>query len=130
MPFEVFVNLGKAGSDLTADAEAIGRLISLILRMPSALEPRERLMQVIGELSGIGGSRSVGFGPERVRSLPDGIAHALQEEIEGAAIEAGPDQPSLFEAASGADLCPVCGYASFVREEGCQKCYSCGHSEC
>ena len=28
------------------------------------------------------------------------------------------------------DICPKCGTASFVFEEGCKKCYSCGHSEC
>jgi ribonucleoside-diphosphate reductase alpha chain len=127
-PFEVFVNLGKAGSDLAADAEAIGRLISLSLRMPSPLPPQERLAKVAEELNGIGGSRAVGFGAERVRSLPDGIAHAIQEELSGEASEPSVDQPSLMF--PGADLCPVCGHASFVREEGCQKCYSCGHSEC
>jgi ribonucleoside-diphosphate reductase alpha chain len=127
-PFEVFVNLGKAGSDLAADAEAIGRLISLSLRMPSPLAPRERLLKVGEELDGIGGSRAVGFGSERVRSLPDGIAHAISEELSGEAAEPSPDQPSLMF--PGADLCPVCGHASFVREEGCQKCYSCGHAEC
>lgn len=127
-PFEVFVNLGKAGSDLAADAEAIGRLISLSLRMPSPLAPNERLAKIIEELDGIGGSRTVGFGPDRVRSLPDGIAHALQEEAYGAPPDAAREQPSLMF--PGADLCPICGHASFVREEGCQKCYSCGHSEC
>ena len=129
-PFEVFVNLGKAGSDLAADAEAIGRLISLIQRLPSSFDAEERLEKVIQELSGIGGSRTIGFGSERVRSLPDGIAHALQQDLSGTVSEASGDQPSLFEAKPGADLCPVCGHASFVREEGCQKCYSCGHSEC
>ena len=34
-PFEVFINVGKAGSDVAADAEGLGRLISLLLRMPS-----------------------------------------------------------------------------------------------
>jgi ribonucleoside-diphosphate reductase alpha chain len=29
-----------------------------------------------------------------------------------------------------ADLCPECGDAALVYEEGCQKCYSCGFSEC
>jgi ribonucleoside-diphosphate reductase alpha chain len=129
-PFEVFVNLGKAGSDLAADAEAIGRLISLTLRMPSPLDADERLDSVVQELSGIGGSRAIGFGAERVRSLPDGIAHALQQDLSGNVDESSGDQPSLFESLPGADLCPVCGHASFVREEGCQKCYSCGHSEC
>ena len=28
------------------------------------------------------------------------------------------------------DLCPECGEASVVNEEGCRKCYSCGFSEC
>lgn len=127
-PFEVFVNLGKAGSDLAADAEAIGRLISLSLRMPSPLAPEERLAKVIEELSGIGGSRTVGFGTARVRSLPDGIANALQQDLAELPDEDDADQPSLLF--PGADLCPVCGHASFVRVEGCQKCYSCGHSEC
>ena len=28
------------------------------------------------------------------------------------------------------DLCPECGQAAVVNEEGCRKCYSCGYSEC
>jgi ribonucleoside-diphosphate reductase alpha chain len=28
------------------------------------------------------------------------------------------------------DLCPECGEATYVNEEGCRKCYACGHSEC
>lgn len=153
-PFEVFVNIGKAGSDLAADAEAIGRLISAMLRMPSPLPPSERLDIVIEELGGIGGSRTVGFGPARIRSIPDGIARALRDAGAEAA-EAEPGQPALFGDTSeapetvvralevapigdpvavpeipGADLCPVCGLATFVRVEGCQKCASCGHSEC
>jgi ribonucleoside-diphosphate reductase alpha chain len=65
-PFEVFVRLGKAGSDLEADAEAIGRLLSLILRLPSQMTREERLREVIDQLEHIGGSRFSGFGPERV----------------------------------------------------------------
>src|SRR5437870_11101731 len=33
-PFEVFVQVGKGGSDTMAVAEALGRLISLVLRLP------------------------------------------------------------------------------------------------
>jgi ribonucleoside-diphosphate reductase alpha chain len=29
-----------------------------------------------------------------------------------------------------ADLCPECGDAALVYEEGCAKCHSCGYSEC
>ena len=28
------------------------------------------------------------------------------------------------------DICPDCGQALLAREEGCAKCYGCGHSEC
>ena len=28
------------------------------------------------------------------------------------------------------NLCPQCGCNTMVYEEGCRKCYSCGHSEC
>jgi hypothetical protein len=28
------------------------------------------------------------------------------------------------------DLCPSCGNTTLVAIEGCQTCYSCGHSEC
>jgi hypothetical protein len=65
-PFEVFANVGKAGSDTAAVAEAIGRLVSLALRMPSPLSAHERLTEVIDQLSGIGGPRPMGFGPNRV----------------------------------------------------------------
>jgi ribonucleoside-diphosphate reductase alpha chain len=28
------------------------------------------------------------------------------------------------------DLCPECGQAALINEEGCRKCYACGYSEC
>jgi ribonucleoside-diphosphate reductase alpha chain len=76
---EVFVNLGHAGSDIMADAEAMGRLISLAFRLPSAY-PSDRIAQnVVEQLSGIGGSSSAGFGPKRVRSVADAVAKVIRE---------------------------------------------------
>ncbi|MBI3781285.1 MAG: adenosylcobalamin-dependent ribonucleoside-diphosphate reductase [candidate division NC10 bacterium] len=130
-PFEVFANVGKVGSDTSAVSEAIGRLVSLILRLPSLMSPRERVEQIVNQLSGIGGRRPMGFGKDRVRSLPDAIAQVLAEHI-------GLTEPGVHEmlAARGkttlkaGDMCPDCGLATLVYEEGCQKCYSCGFSEC
>ena len=82
-PFEVFLNVGKAGSDVAAVSEALGRLISLVLRLPSPLDPIERLKLVIDQLAGIGGGRSMGFGANRVRSLPDAMAQVLREHLNG-----------------------------------------------
>lgn len=75
---EAFINVGKAGSDIAALAEAIGRLVSLVLRLPSPLPPNERAAEIVHQLQGIGGSRSIGLGPEEIRSLPDAVARALQ----------------------------------------------------
>ena len=82
-PFEVFINTAKAGSETAAVSEAIGRLISYILRLASPIAPRERLAEVVRQLSGIGGGRSLGFGPNRVRSLPDGVGQVLDEYLNG-----------------------------------------------
>ena len=76
-PFEVFMTIGKTGSDVAAMADALGRIISLNLRLTDGLSPRERIKQVVAQLIGIGGARSVGFGKDRVRSLPDAIAKVL-----------------------------------------------------
>ena len=123
-----------------------------MLRLASPVEPVKRLAEVIRQLSGIGGGRSLGFGPNRVRSLPDGVAQVLNDyldqwnERETAQPGAGHspytaetsgvidihatapvEQPPLFKIG---DLCPECGQAAVVNEEGCRKCYACGFSEC
>src|SRR5438046_8615078 len=64
-PFEVFVQVGKGGSDTMAVAEALGRLISLVLRLPSPLSAQRRLEEVISQLSRIGGGQPTGFGPAK-----------------------------------------------------------------
>lgn len=76
-PFELFAQLGKAGSDLAAFTEAIARLISLGLRC--GIDPQE----IADELAGIGGHRSVGFGPNRIKSVPDAIARFLDDYLAG-----------------------------------------------
>ncbi len=140
-PFEVFINTAKAGSETAAHSEALGRLISYVLRIASSIEPRERLKVVMEQLAGIGGGRSLGFGPNRVRSLPDGIAKALdeylfqqhwekEEEPEPPQGEPLPFLDDKKEVRPIGELCPECGQATLIYEEGCRKCYTCGHSEC
>jgi len=133
-PFEVFLNVGKAGSDTAAVSEALGRLMSLILRLPSTLSPQARLQQVMKQLAGIGGGRPLGFGADRVRSLPDAVAQVLAEYL-GEALPNGEglqaEQMALpMDTARIGDLCPECGQATFIAVEGCRKCYVCGFSEC
>lgn len=146
-PFEIFINTAKAGTETAAHSEAIGRLISYILRISSPIEPRKRLKTIMEQLGGIGGGRSLGFGANRVRSLPDGIAKALDEylfvrlrENEVPNENWLQDSPTLpldgFDKLGAntqhpiGELCPECGQATLVNEEGCRKCYGCGYSEC
>ncbi len=129
-PFEVFVSVGKAGSDLTADAEAIGRLISLNLRSANA-NTKEMLAQVVDQLAEIGGAASIGLGKNRIKSLPDGIAKILRDFlVNGDGLkEEAVSQPSL-KFKNGRDLCPACGQGSLIFEEGCSRCLSCGFTKC
>lgn len=134
-PLEVFINVGKAGSDVAADAEAMGRLISLCLRISSpGLTAREVSELIIDQLEGIGGGSSVGFGKEKVRSLADGIAKVLTKYIrengDGGEVEIISEQQVLGSKGKQKDICPDCGNATLVLEEGCAKCMSCGYSKC
>ena len=154
-PFEVFINTAKAGSDTAAVSEAIGRLLSYVLRIASPVEPAKRLREMTNQLLGIGGGRPLGFGPNRVRSLPDGVGQILDEYLQNRAerlvsqTEQSKTSPvpsngkaghieeittQLKPAGQGllhfGDLCPECGEAAVINEEGCRKCYACGYSEC
>ena len=102
-PVEVFVNVGRAGSDVAALAEAMGRLVSLALRVPSPMSQEDRLREVVSQLRGIGGSRTIGFGPEQVRSLPDAVGKALGEHLDGhPSLMPPPQQLPLLRGASTA----------------------------
>lgn len=76
-PMEVFINVGKPGADVYAMAEALGRTISMSLRFNTQLAPIDRVRKVVEELEGIGGSRTLGFGKNSVKSLPDAVAKVL-----------------------------------------------------
>ncbi len=133
-PFEVFLNVGKAGSEVSAVSEAMGRLVSLVLRMPASLPPTERLRWVMDEMAGIGGGRPMGFGAKRVRSLPDGIAQVLADHLSD--LPPTKEDPQAEQLALPiakrpiGDICPECGEAAFLNIEGCRKCHVCGYSEC
>jgi len=180
-PLELFINVGKAGSDISAMAEALGRTISTSLRMRGGLSSVEKAREIAEQLEGIGGRRSVGFGHNRILSLPDAVSVALASHFgfrpvgpaysnghavngngngnghltNGNGVHHEEQTQTMFMATetttqvqqSGemavisqtegtvvgkkkADICPECGSSTLVFEEGCAKCYTCGHSEC
>ncbi len=132
-PQEVFASVGKAGSDVAALSEALGRLISGWLR--SSSNPAKTVYEIVIQLIGIGGARSVGFGPKRVSSVPDAVAQVLAEEFDIRVRSNGSNKveeqkKEVSVASSHVNMCPECGNSSLVLEEGCAKCYDCGYSVC
>lgn len=140
-PGEIFLNVGKAGSDVFAMAEALGRVCSLFLRYG---DHGQKVELLIKHLKGIGGSGAIGFGANRVESIADAVAKALESHVQSDVQENEPgalqkqnqvestypkveDQKTFIESR---DLCPSCGSASLMNVEGCKTCSNCGYSKC
>jgi ribonucleoside-diphosphate reductase alpha chain len=145
-PFEVIVNVGKAGSDVFAMSEALGRVSTLFLRF-GELPDGNKARLLIKHLKGIGGSGAVGFGANRVDSIPDAVAKAIEFYLDGddespvasaSEVQAPPapvqkphdrdEDGDVYR--EGLDLCPECGAAALIAEEGCKHCEACGYSRC
>jgi len=144
-PFEVIVNVGKAGSDVFAMSEALGRVSTLFLRF-GELPDVNKARLLIKHLKGIGGSGAVGFGANRVESIPDAVAKALEMHLDGEdehqavaatssySITSAPDKEEVHHDVYGdadhKDFCPSCGSATLLHAEGCKTCTTCGFSKC
>ncbi|WP_411829520.1 adenosylcobalamin-dependent ribonucleoside-diphosphate reductase [Paenibacillus lautus] len=155
IPSEIFLNVGKAGSDVFAMAEALGRVCSLFLRYG---DHGNKVELLIKHLKGIGGTGAIGFGANRVESIADAVAKALETHVANnaeadhdhdpapvaatmAPVDAGEAgaTPAAGYGGHGAhagggsmslDLCPSCGGASLINIEGCKTCGNCGYSKC
>jgi len=145
-PFEVFTSMGKAGGCAQSQCEAIGRLISIVLR--SGGEPET----IIKQLKGISCHMRYGFGPNQVLSCADAVGKAIEkavnnpieinvinqekitvdkllEEAENKSKQEGnlDTEGENITVKNGA--CPECG-SPIQHIEGCDVCYSCGYSHC
>ncbi|SFL28048.1 ribonucleoside-diphosphate reductase class II [Paenibacillus sp. 1_12] len=140
-PSEVFLNVGKAGSDVFAMSEALGRVCSLFLRYG---DHGNKVQLLTKHLKGIGGSGAIGFGPNRVESIADAVAQALEMHVIASNNEADAYVTATQEvitettaqyavnrnSAISLDLCPSCGSASLINSEGCKNCSNCGYGRC
>jgi len=112
-PFEVFTSIGKSGYSTMADAEALGRLISLSLR--SGVDPKE----VTEQLKGIGGSEPIFTEGGLVQSIPDAIAKVLERHI-------GKTKAQVKDFFT--TQCKICGAS--LPDEKCPTCPNCGWNRC
>jgi len=116
---EVFVNIGKLGGDEKADAEAMGRLISLYLQHGGEIQ------NVIRTLKGIRGKYVSWDDGVQLLSIPDAVAKAL--EVLSAKGETRGASQTLER---GGAACPECKESTLVFENGCYRCTNCGYSKC
>ncbi len=120
-PFELFAQVGRAGSEVSAFTEGLARLTSLALR--HGVSPEE----VSAQLTGIGGAHINGFGQGKILSVPDALGqilvHVAQHEPTGeGSFKTGPTIDS--------DICPECHQGTLIPQEGCLHCSACGYSDC
>ena len=144
-PFEVFMQMGKAGGCAMSQLEAIGRLISLALRIGVSVD------SIIGQLRGIRcPSPSWEKGGSRIFSCSDAIARVIERRMSDKPQKKASNEKVLEENAerlgasfgsgkttdatktmtgSVVGVCPDCG-AALRHVEGCQVCNACGYSKC
>ena len=127
MPFEVFANIGKAGSCDDVTMHSLTRMISLAFRYGIPTE------DIIEQLRGSACCPAWDHG-QLVGSTPDAIAIALQRFTNPGAIPPEPEGSQRLlipfaENVRGRQRCPVCN-STAVMQENCIVCYSCGWEKC
>lgn len=136
-PFEVFMQMGKAGGCAASQLEAIGRLVSLALRADIELK------SIIDQLRGIRCPSPSWSKEGRIFSCADAIARVIElrlgkESKFNQTEEEDADKSSEQEIDNLGDgvkvisivgVCPDCGTA-LRHEEGCVVCSTCGYTRC
>ncbi len=140
-PFEVFMQMGKAGGCAASQLEAIGRLVSLALRADVDLK------SIIDQLRGIRCPSPSWSKDGRIFSCADAISRVVEKRLsqrgsikqvkEFKADHSSSVEKNSVESESAADVkvanivgvCPDCGSA-LQHVEGCTNCSACGYSRC
>ena len=114
-PVECFVEIGKSGNNKKADAEALGRMVSLLFQMGCSVQ------QVYDQLEGIAGRDVTWDEGKKVLSIYDALARVLWEEY---------IDPQRETITAEYDECPNCRQGRYIHKEGCGECLDCGFSKC
>ena len=129
---EIFLTIGKAGADISAIASGLAIAVSgLLSPRVSYRTQEEKVKWLVDKFLDISGSTSVGFGSQRVSSLPDAIAKVFLKHVPEAKTGDGMTEDEQHQGSPAllprgrtlqADLCPACGKPTFVKRDGCQTC--------
>jgi len=142
LPFEIFMQMGKAGGCAMSQLEAIGRLLSLALRSGIDVD------SIMEQLKGIRCPSPSWEKGGRIFSCSDAIARVVEQQIvktkttkksdplkskgTKSKIILKNDNTSVAvkkKLGNIVGVCPDCG-AALYHVEGCNICHSCGYSKC
>ena len=134
---ELFVHIGRVGSEISTHTEAHGRLISNSLKYCVPIESmiahlKDQRSSPVFEQGGM------------IKSAPDAIAKTLQEYIDGyegfseyisdprlVHQDDNEEKPKhILGGQMSGDVCPDCGEMTVYSESGCRVCKNCGFSQC
>ncbi|MBI5179572.1 MAG: vitamin B12-dependent ribonucleotide reductase [Nitrospinae bacterium] len=135
-PFEMFVQIGKAGGCAASQTESIGRLVSLAMR--SGIDANELVKQLIG----VSCHQPAWDNGGKVLSCADAIGKALSRVVKKDFSGENPKAKSAngngngngnghghYDPTISIGACPDCG-GSLEYAEGCMTCRGCGYSKC
>lgn len=122
-PFRIFVNLPPLGTEISGLASVLGILLSKYLENGGDPE------KILKHLNSIKGDKPIGFGPNRVESIPHGLSQVLRDHLQKSGhIKSNGVNGSPAEG----EHCPQCYSANVGYVNGCKDptCFDCGYSRC
>jgi ribonucleoside-diphosphate reductase alpha chain len=130
-PFRVFANIPPLGTEIAGLTAVIGILLSKYLEAGGEAE------RILKHLNSVKGDKPIGFGPNRVESIPHALSQILRDHLRkhghlpgngAAASNAKPDPVLPGPSAT----CEQCYSTNVEFVNGCKEptCFDCGFSNC
>jgi ribonucleoside-diphosphate reductase alpha chain len=131
-PYRVFANIPPLGTEIAGLTAVIGILLSKYLDSGGKAE------RILKHLNSVKGDKPLGFGPNRVESIPHALSQILREHLKkhGHLTVNGNQAPpaSVPRAAEAGEsaTCPQCYSTNVEFVSGCREptCFDCGFSNC
>lgn len=127
-PSKIFTSISPIGTELSGLTSVLGIFLSKAIQ--AGYDPKN----AIKHLNSIKGDRPLGFGPNRIESIPHAIALALKRHLEKNGKVGDKEQIRLTDLKIEVKQqhCPKCYSPNVEYINGCSSptCLDCGHSEC
>ncbi|GEM_PF-70037 len=127
-PCKIFTTIPPIGTELSSLTSALGIFMSKAFQ--AGYDPQK----AIKHLNSAKGDKPVGFGGNRIDSIPHAVAVVLKRHLEKTGKMGDKEQKKLTELNLGIkqEHCPKCYSPNVEYLSGCSSptCLDCGHSEC